>query len=184
MYDIKGLDYKPDYISSELEYILTEQIDSQCWQETIRRRTQHYGYIYDYKARKINPSMFLGDLPNWLIEIAEQLRKDKFFPDIPDQVIINEYLPGQGIAQHIDCIPCFGDVIVSISLLSPVLMELKNNNQVIPLWLEPKSLLILQNEARSSWSHGIPKRKKDIVDGQVFARRRRISITFRKVVLS
>lgn len=55
----------------------------------------------------------LDGLFAWL---AEKLFLDKLFNKIPDQLIINEYLPGQGIAPHIDCVPCFTETIVSISL--------------------------------------------------------------------
>ena len=54
--------------------------------------------------------MFLGELPEWLDNIAGRLYRDKLFKIKPDQAIINEYNPGQGITSHIDCIPCFGDI--------------------------------------------------------------------------
>ena len=38
---------------------------------------------------------------------------------------VNEYLPGQGIAQHVDCVPCFGGTVASLSLLSPCTMRLE-----------------------------------------------------------
>ena len=50
--------------------------------------------------------------------------------------------------------------------------------------LEPQSLLVLQGEARFGWKHGIPARKVDLIDGQKIARGRRVSLTFRTVVLA
>jgi alkylated DNA repair protein alkB family protein 8 len=42
--------------------------------------------------------------------------------------------------------------------------------------LEPKSLLVLQSDARYKWKHSIPARKKD----NNIPRSKRISLTFRK----
>jgi len=103
---ISGLTYIPNYITLEQEQFLISQIDSQYWLNDLKRRVQHYGYKYDYKARKITPELKIDDIPHWL-----QILSDF------DQVIVNEYLCGQGITPHIDCIPCFGDAIFSLSLL-------------------------------------------------------------------
>jgi alkylated DNA repair dioxygenase AlkB len=127
--------------------------------------------------------MYLGDLPSWLKKISDQLFQDGLFSVMPDQAIINEYIPGQGIADHIDCTPCFGNVIASLSLGAPVIMNMKHEGQTVPIWLEKSSLLILQDEARSKWTHGIPRRKKDVVNNTTLKRGRRISITFRTVII-
>ena len=39
-----------------------------------------------------------------------------------DQLIVNEYQPGQGISPHIDNQTLFGDVVVSVSLSSNTIM--------------------------------------------------------------
>lgn len=100
--------------------------------------------------------------------------KDKIFKIMPDQVIINEYLPGQGISPHIDCIPCFGEVICSLSLFSSYVMDFIKDKKISML-LEPKSLLILSGSSRYDWKHGIAARKTDIYNNS------RISITFRTI---
>ncbi|MEM6811640.1 MAG: alpha-ketoglutarate-dependent dioxygenase AlkB [Pseudomonadota bacterium] len=51
------------------------------------------------------------------------------------------------------------------------------------LYLEERSLIKLAGPARKEWLHGIPARKSDIVNGLKIARKRRISITFRNVIL-
>src|SRR5262249_22705703 len=106
-------------------------------------------------------------------------------PVRPDQVIVNEYLPGQGIANHIDCQPCFTDTIISLSLGSPCVMDFthKQTQQVISLLLESRSLVVLQGEARYDWMHGIPARKSDRYGGMMILRERRVSLTFRKVIV-
>lgn len=123
---IPGLAYVSEYITPQEEADLIRTIDAQPWITELKRRVQHYGYRYDYKARSVTPESYLGPLPEWLSSYADRLRADGFIPEPPDQVIVNEYRPGQGIAPHIDCVPCFTDTIVSLSLGSPCVMEFTN----------------------------------------------------------
>jgi alkylated DNA repair dioxygenase AlkB len=51
------------------------------------------------------------------------------------------------------------------------------------LRLPPRSLLVLAGEARTAWTHAIPARKSDVVEGARVARGRRVSVTFRTVQL-
>lgn len=180
---ISGLSYIPNYITSEQERNLVQMIDSQSWLTDLKRRVQHYGYKYDYKSRRIDLSMKVGDLPDWLSAIAKRLYDEGIFKEIPDQVIVNEYEAGQGITPHIDCEPCFEDTIVSLSLLSSVYMDFSKGDEKIPLWLEPRSIIVLKDESRYDWKHGIASKKSDNHNGEKMVRERRISLTFRKVIL-
>jgi alkylated DNA repair dioxygenase AlkB len=184
MFGINGLLYIPQYISQAHHDMLIKTIDGQPWRGELARRTQHYGYVYDYRARSVDASMYLGELPPWLNRIAQHLHDDGLVSEPPDQAIINEYMPGQGIADHIDSAPSFGEVVTSLSLAAPVLMELKKSDQIVPILLEPRSLFMMRGVARYEWTHGIAKRKQDSYDGQTFIRERRLSITFRKVIIS
>jgi alkylated DNA repair dioxygenase AlkB len=47
------------------------------------------------------------------------------------------------------------------------------------LLLERRSLLVLSDEARYEWEHGIARRKNDHWQGIVLPRARRLSVTFR-----
>ncbi|MCD6035583.1 MAG: 2OG-Fe(II) oxygenase superfamily protein [Rickettsiales bacterium] len=181
---IPGLQYIPDYITSDQEAELLSCIDAQSWLRDLKRRVQHYGWKYDYKARSITGDLRLGPLPDWLERYCNKLQGDGVFEKVPDQVIINEYQPGQGIAPHIDCVPCFGGTIASISLGSAYLMEFTHaNGGKVPVLLESRSLVILKEDARYVWKHGIPGRKTDRYQGQVIERKRRVSLTFRNVIL-
>jgi alkylated DNA repair dioxygenase AlkB len=182
MFGIRGLLYIPNYIDNLEHCQLVQTIDTQPWREDLSRRTQHYGYVYDYRARRVDTAMRLGELPDWLQKIALRLRDDGLSSKVPDQAIINEYCPGQGIADHIDCKPCFGEAIVSLSLVSSAVMHLRNRKQLVPILLEPRSLIVLRNDARYKWTHGIARRKQDIINGTTIWRERRLSITFRKIV--
>ena len=171
------------YLSSRTAEALLATVDGQPWRSDLKRRVQHYGWRYDYRARTVSPDMRLGPLPDWLAPLAQSLSREAEFDAIPDQVIINEYQPGQGISAHIDCAPCFGPAIASLSLTGCAEMVLRNTHtdDRISLRLEPGSLLILSGEARYDWTHEIPARKSDVIDGARQPRSRRVSLTFRTV---
>jgi len=180
---IPGLRYLPHYLSKHTACALLEIIDRQPWVSDLNRRVQQYGYRYDYKRRSIDQSQFLGPLPDWALDLAERFVRDDFLSDVPDQLIVNEYQPGQGITPHVDCVPCFAETILSLSLGSPCAMNFTQTGRRTPvsLILEPESLLILQGEARYRWKHCLPARKTDVINGKKMPRQRRISLTFRTV---
>lgn len=183
--DINGLNYIQNYINNHQHKWLLDTIAKQPWLDDLKRRVQHYGYKYDYKARKVNRDMYIDELPEWLKRLSQKIHHDGHMTEVADQVIVNEYLPGQGIAAHIDCEPCFKDTIVSLSLGSGCIMDFtnKDDKKKIPIWLEPKSLVVLSGEARNNWLHGIAARKSDELNGQKHKRGHRISLTFRNVII-
>ena len=185
---IKGFRYIEDYISESEHDWLLDQIDEHehQWLKDLKRRVQHYGFKYDYKARKVNLDMRIGHLPEWLQALGRRLYEDGHMPAEPDQVIVNEYEPGQRISSHIDCEPCFANMIVSLSLGSGCVMDFTSKldkAKKIPVWLAPRSIIVLKDEARNEWLHGIAPRKSDQWAGQKYERQRRVSLTFRKVIL-
>ena len=139
------------------------------------------GYRYDYRARKVDHSMYLGLLPEFLFRIATRLFELQLVPQLPDQAIINEYLPGQGITPHIDCEPCFGGSIATVSLGSVYTMDLADTQSDVEKFvrLELGSCLVFSKAARYCWKHGIKARKSD----NGIARGRRVSVTFRTVTI-
>ena len=183
---IDGLRYVENYISEYQHDWLLAEIDKYEWLDDLKRRVQHYGFKYNYKARKVDLNMRIGELPEWLKRLSKMLHDDKYMPKASDQVIINEYKPGQGISSHIDCEPCFEDTIVSLSLGSGCVMNFTNKfdkTKKIPVWLAPRSLIVLSDEARYKWLHGIAAKKSDEWDGEKYERQRRISLTFRSVII-
>lgn len=182
--DISGLSYYPDFIAKDEEALLISIIDSYPWMHDLKRRVQHYGYRYDYKSRQATQESYIGPLPEWILPIADKLTDDGIFSTCPEQAIINEYLPGQGISAHIDCVPCFGNIIASLSLGSSCVMRFENTKIGMSddLFLEQRSLAVFRDEARHQWTHAIPGRKSDTVNGIKILRSRRISLTFRTMV--
>lgn len=181
---ISGLRYLPVFIDADTEAALLATIDQQPWQHDLKRRVQHYGWRYDYKARGITQDLRIGAIPDWLAGLCERLSAEGIFSRAPDQVIINEYQLGQGISTHVDCVPCFGDTIASLSLGSACVMDLTHatTGEKQSHLLEPRSLLVFSGDARYHWQHAIPARKSDKWNGQTIPRARRISLTFRTVI--
>jgi alkylated DNA repair dioxygenase AlkB len=157
-----GLSYQSNFIDGHEQAELVRIIDGQPWLTDLKRRVQHYGYKYDYRKRAVSRDAYLGPLPEWAQPIARRLLNETAFTREPDQLIVNEYEPGQGIASHTDCEPCFDAVIASISLGSVCVMDLTSpEGSIHEFLLEPGSLLVLDGDARYRWKHGIRPRKSD-----------------------
>lgn len=183
--NILGLSLLTEWISADSSENLLALIDNEPWRDDLRRRVQHYGFRYDYRARAVTREMDLGPLPEWLMGLAEQVGVAAAFQRRPDQIIINEYLPGQGISPHVDCRPCFGPTIASLSIGGSADMVFQKQDQPKKrtVRLDPRSLLIMTGPARQDWRHSIPARKSDLIDGVRVPRPRRVSLTFRTVRL-
>ena len=193
-----GLLYEPWFVTVDGAEDLLREIDDEDapWLSDLSRRVQHYGFKYDYQARRIVRSMQLGPLPDWLRGLADQVTgfvesnggfESAEPPEAFDQAIINEYEPGQGIAPHVDCEPCFGPVVATLSLGSDVEMQFDHvrTGERIPVRLEQRSLAVLKGDTRYEWQHSIANRKSDPPlggRGKRVERRRRVSITFRTVI--
>lgn len=183
---ISGIKYIPDFINQQEHLALLSLIDTSSWLLDLKRRVQHYGYKYDYQKRAINSSMKVCALPDWALRLGKRMYDEKIIDFIPDQLIVNEYEPGQGIAPHIDCEPCFESVIVSVSLGSSCVMDFYAKEDQMAkksILLSPRSLIVLTGESRYQWLHGIANRKSDKYKGEIVKRTRRVSLTFRKVIL-
>jgi alkylated DNA repair dioxygenase AlkB len=181
---VAGLEYFPNYISMAEQASLLALLDPQVWLTDLKRRVQHYGYRYDYKSRSVAADLYLGPLPDWAASLATQLHTQGLSEQPPDQLIINEYQPGQGISPHVDCVPCFGESVLALSLASAAVMvftQVQGAQQQVPILLELCSLVVMRGEARYQWKHSIPARKTDQYEGQSFERVRRVPLTFRTI---
>ena len=192
--EIEGLYIWNDYISEKEEKSLLEFIDSQYWSTELTRRTQHYGYRYCYKSKKLfDAEPIPVDYTHLMLKynlatatfgtgtfdsIGEVLNP----PFVPEQIIVNEYLVGQGISQHVDSKECFAETILSLSLGSQTTMIFENLQSKVKksFILQPRSLLIMEDEAREFWAHSIPA---TVFDGKI-KRTRRVSLTFREILKS
>lgn len=180
--DVQGLAYLPQLLTLAEQVKVLAAIDKMPWQDDLKRRVQHYGYKYDYKARAVNHSMYVGPLPRFAVEVAHRLMSHGLIDELPDQLIVNEYHAGQGISAHLDCEPCFKNTIVTISLGSTYEMDFISleSSEVRSTRLEPGSALVLRGAARDQWKHRIKARKND----HGVPRGRRVSLTYRNVILA
>lgn len=178
---VPGLALCEEFITGNEERALLTAIDASAWDTTLSRRTQHYGYRYDYKSRQATAEP-VAPIPDWCTFVVDRLLSQGILAQRPDQVIINEYQPGQGIAPHTDSTTAFADGIVSISLGSAISMDLTKLGPIAKgtkeVMLYRRSALSLHGDARYLWRHGIAFRLKD---GKI-PRQRRVSLTFRRTL--
>ncbi|MGH8628382.1 MAG: hypothetical protein ACREYC_24985 [Gammaproteobacteria bacterium] len=78
--DYLGLMHLPGVLTPEEQ--VNAEIDKMPWQDDLKRRVQHY----DYKARAVNHSMYVGRLPPFSIEIVQQLMSHGLISGFPDQL--------------------------------------------------------------------------------------------------
>ncbi|KAI0650906.1 hypothetical protein C8Q79DRAFT_945608 [Trametes meyenii] len=108
------------------------------------------------------------------------------------QAIINLYWPGEGITPHVDLLDRYGDGIIGVSFGSGCAMQFARAdaspeaNDECALYLPKGSVLVMTEEARYQWTHGIEKRFDDLVEALpgsprsvLLERDVRLSITFR-----
>jgi alkylated DNA repair dioxygenase AlkB len=183
--DVPGLTFCENFLTPEEQTECVNQVDAAVneWRNDLSRRVQHYGWRYDYKARSITPDMHIGTLPDWLESLAQNLYDETgLFDRVPEQVIVNEYLPGQGIATHIDH-PGFGPTVCTISLLDDWEMDFSEHwKDKTPALLSRGSCVLLTGPSRSKWQHGIAPRKAELGQNGRRERKRRLSLTFRTVL--
>jgi alkylated DNA repair dioxygenase AlkB len=162
---IRGLQIVPDFISEEEERDLLEAIQSQPWNRSLKRLTQHYGFEYKYTGYTLNPA---SPIPDFLMPIKSRIETTT--GKVYDMVIVNRYMSREGISPHIDHVRLFGDTVVSLSLGSSAMMRFERGHEQKDVMLTQRSVAILQEDARYRWKHSIPP-----------VREMRISVTFRKV---
>jgi len=192
-----GLKIIPNFVTTKHESEILQSFD---WedknQESIlkHREVKHFGFEFSYKTNNIDPDLPLDDkIPDLCAAVALSAHEAGLVSSIPDQLTVNKYLPGQGIPPHTDTHDCCTDTILSLSLGSGVTMEFRGpKGEHIPVWLPPRSLLVMSGEARYCWTHGITPRHCDTVphsvlgieqglEGLTLAHRdTRVSLTFRK----
>lgn len=181
--EIPGTKHLADFLSPEEAAEQYEWLTSRPpeeWMRDLSRRVIHYGWRYDYTTRTISEDLYLGPLPEQFADLAKRLYDSTGeFDEIPNQVIVNEYEPGQGIAMHTDHRD-FGPAVATISLGDSWSMDFlhERTGRKQSMLLEVGSALVLSGEARREWRHGIAKRKTE-PDGR--RRSTRISLTFRTV---
>ncbi|XP_014086463.1 alpha-ketoglutarate-dependent dioxygenase alkB homolog 6 isoform X2 [Bactrocera oleae] len=181
--------YIPNFITSEEEKRILSQISrtpKPKWTQLLNRRLINYGGVPHPNG------MLAEEIPEWLQVYMGKINNLNFFQSQKaNHVLVNEYLPGQGIMPHTDG-PLFHPIISTITCGSYTVLNFfarkvsksndnqshlqKNDNDTEPLQreyltreinfkmlLEPRSLLILKDELYNNYLHGIDEVKQDVL---------------------
>ena len=177
-----GLVYCKNWLTANEHDAAVAEVDSNVFETTLSRRVQHYGARYEYDSSQVAAIGSAPIVPPVLKVIGERLVAEGFFDRSPEQVIVNEYLSGQGIAAHIDK-QSFGPAVATVSLIEswPMLFKNSESNEEFEVVLEVNSLAVMTKESRMDWTHEIRKRSSDYVGGLKIRRGRRISLTYRTI---
>jgi len=183
---MEGLYYTEDISGNGDEII--KSLDNREWSRVTEgensRRYQHYGFTYNYKRRRIEEVCEgipeeLQPLRDHLTQICKEngLIDDSY---VFNQCIVNDYQPGQGIGKHTD-IKAYGAVIGCYTFGSGATMIFRKGDQVESIYVKSNSLYMMSGPSRLEWTHEMPSRKSDVVNGKREIRGRRVSVTFRNV---
>lgn len=171
--------YIPDFIyQSEQSQLLHDIYEAPAsrWKSLKNRRLQNWGGVVHEKG------LLPQQLPSWLTKITQRIcQKTGLFPSAINHVLINEYLPYQGIMPHQDG-PAYFPVVAILSLESPITIEFtphprskdkdlsvsetaigqqdspsinSDEHDSFSILLMPCSLLIFKDHAYTDYLHGI-----------------------------
>lgn len=189
--------YIPKFITEDEESLIIKNVYSvpkPKWTVLSNRRLQDYGGVPHEKG------MIPEEIPSWLQTYMKKIDELNVFEGKKsNQVLINEYLPGQGIMPHTDG-PIFSPTITTITCGSHTVLEFLENNEnrkkVCGLLLERLSLVIIKDDMYSKYLHSICERTDDIITStcvnllhcgnkysinETLKRETRISVTIRNV---
>ncbi|KAJ7735890.1 hypothetical protein B0H16DRAFT_1574665 [Mycena metata] len=184
-YRIPGHDgcyYLPNFLTEDEEEYLIRKIKEypqQRWKQLANRRLQLWGGELTSKNVLVAQPM-----PIWVEtypDIIDRLKATGIFTDSPhgkpNHIIMNEYLPGQGIMPHEDG-PAYFPVVATISLGSHCVFhyyQYKKDDEgeaggrsidpapVLSIVLEPRSVVISEHALYSSHLHAIREIEEDTI---------------------
>jgi len=145
-----GLRMIPNFLDkSEGEMLLQAETANVVSQQLAQRFVKHYGYDFRYGTNDVDINLPSTDkIPQHMQFAIQKMIDFGIYEEIPEQVTVNHYYPGQGIPPHCDTHSCFGDTIAVISLGSPVVMEFQRGHLFYFLMIPPNSLMVLKDEIR------------------------------------
>lgn len=173
-----GLYFKKDFLSHEEEDELTRFVYAKEWDDSMSRRTQHFGARYVYKhvdmARQLAS---VEPVPKLFSDLAVRAYYELFDGATLDsntrwQVIVNEYKPRQGISKHIDDTKKFGPRIICVSLGADARAVFRLGSQARSHDIPARSVYAMTEDARYTWTH-------ELVNNTA---KTRVSITIRQLI--
>ncbi|XP_054855406.1 alpha-ketoglutarate-dependent dioxygenase alkB homolog 6 [Eublepharis macularius] len=176
--------YIPDFITEAEEGHLLQQVygaPKPKWIQLSRRRLQNWGGLPHPKG------MVLEKLPPWLQAYTDKVSSlGVFGGKLANHVLVNEYLPGEGIMPHEDG-PLYFPTVTTINLGSHTLLDFyhpvsrgqqtedreeptpqsEEERHFLSLLLKPRSLLVLQEDMYIRYLHGIRSVTEDTITEKV-----------------
>ncbi|CAH1802973.1 unnamed protein product, partial [Owenia fusiformis] len=175
--------YWPEFITEQEHDYLLQQVyaaPKPKWTQLSNRRLQNWGGLPHEKGMIAEP------LPQWLGSYAGKLANLGIFQEhTPNHVLVNEYQPGQGIMPHEDG-PLFYPTVATISLGSHTILDFYHHRQDVEdnstapqlgnqskdrlftsLLLEPRSLVIIQDDMYKKHLHGINETTVDDITDNI-----------------
>ncbi|KAK3141593.1 hypothetical protein QOZ80_4BG0335910 [Eleusine coracana subsp. coracana] len=126
---IPGIYMVEEFLTAAEEQELLAAVDSRPWKSLAKRRVQHYGYEFLYETRNVDSKQFLGELPDFVSTVLQKIISfpgvNKCSTKLVDQLTVNEYPCGVGLSPHIDTHSAFEEMIFSLSLAGPCIMEFR-----------------------------------------------------------
>jgi alkylated DNA repair protein alkB family protein 6 len=171
--------YVSSFISEDEEKALLNKIAAAPkprWKQLSRRRLQ------TWPSDLTNNTLLESPLPSWLVDpiipritsyTLDSMSQTHIFSDsphgLPNHVLINEYLPGQGIMPHKDG-SAYHPVVCTVSLGASLCLDLyatkeDGMRETKPKWRifqEPRSLLITTGELYTDFLHGIADATEEV----------------------
>jgi hypothetical protein len=180
---VPGLGLTRDWLSPEEASSLLLHVDQAPWREEGGRRVQLLGEPHGDGMREVGRARLLRPLLPWARALCERLAGDGRFLRQPDHVAVSELLPGQGMPQHKDPLESFGSTVASLCLGSAITITFRDAEQrnEVSIPLAPGSLLVLNERARSHWTHGVRALESELMGGDGAPGGRPVFITFRTV---
>ncbi|KAB8297209.1 hypothetical protein EYC80_002583 [Monilinia laxa] len=210
--------YISNFLTTDEEQLLLQKIATAPkprWKQLTHRRLQ------TWPSDLTKNTLLDAPLPKWLIDpvvsrllslpISREEEGRHIFSDSPhgrpNHILINEYLPNQGIMPHKDG-SAYYPVVCTVSLGASLCLDIYGDKEdgtreEQPRWRilqEPRSLLITTDELYTKYYHGISEIEADvnlnsstvanwellrsedgIVDGR-YERHERLSLTYRDVL--
>ncbi|XP_004537485.1 alkylated DNA repair protein alkB homolog 8 [Ceratitis capitata] len=192
----EGLVLLPNFVSEAEEEALLSAIaveENTEKSDLKHRQVKHFGYKFIYGENNVDISNPTSEkIPNVCDILWPRLKTEitklglsTWDWDVPDQMTVNIYEPGQGIPPHVDTHSAFLEPILSLSLCGEVVMDFRHGTERQPLILLRRSMLVMSGASRYDWTHGITPRTLDVVPTQtgltVRPRQKRVSLTFRRL---
>ncbi|KAJ7271121.1 hypothetical protein C8J57DRAFT_298247 [Mycena rebaudengoi] len=189
-YRIPGHDacyYLPDFLTEDEEEYLIRKIKEypqQRWKQLSNRRLQLWGG--ELTSKNVLVAQAMPPCVSTYPDIISRLRTTGAFTSsphgAPNHIILNEYLPGQGILPHEDG-PCYFPVVATLSLGSHSVFHYYKYKQetvndstasktegrsidstpVLSVLLEPRSVVITEHSLYSAHLHGISEITEDSI---------------------